>query len=164
MPPERNPLWKYWGPKGFRLASRLFVALYGRFPLLGELRSAAGIVREGENYIMVERSDGRGRCFPGGMAFWGESEESSLRREVREETGLQVLQCQYLWTYHNRHYLPSSVAVYQVETTGAVRGSWEGAVVRVPAGELEHNLFPIHAPILEYLRAQGMAPARAVRK
>lgn len=151
--PDSN-LWRRWGPKLFRLASRIFVATYGRFPVLGELRSAAGIVRRGDEFIMVERSDGRGICFPGGMAFWGENDAASLRREIREETGLEVTGCRFLWRYHNRHYLPSSVAVYETETTGTPRGSWEGGVVRVPIGKLRQELFPIHRPIVDYLEQE----------
>ncbi len=155
MTETRSNLWRRWGPGIFRLASRIFVATYGRFPLLGELRSAAGIVRSGGDFIMVERSDGRGICFPGGMAFWREDEAASLRREVREETGLEVTRCRFLWRYHNRHYLPSSVAVYETETTGTPRGSWEGRVVRVPIEKLRQELFPIHLPIVAYLEAEA---------
>lgn|SRR5487761_289394 len=143
------------GPWLFRLASWFVSATYGRFPIFGELRSAAGIILQGEALWMVERSDGRGRCFPGGVAHFRESEESTLRREIEEETGLRVSACRLLWRYHNRIYIPSQVAVYQVEAAGKPRDSWEGRVQLVPLAQVRDHLFPIHAPIADFLERNG---------
>ncbi len=145
------------GPKLFYLASKVFTAAYGRWPIFGELRSAAAIIYHGEALWMVERSDGRGRCFPGGIAWFRESEEATLRREVKEETGLRVTCCRLLWRYHTRVYLPSRVAVFLAEVEGEPHDSWEGQVLLVPKSDIRQQLFKIHVPIADYLESNGTA-------
>ncbi len=105
---------------------------------------------------MVVRSDGRGRCFPGGISSFRENEGVTLRREVQEETGLEIVSSRLLWTYHSHVYLPSQVAVFLAEAQGTPRDSWEGRVELVPRSELRKNLFAIHQPIADYLETGEM--------
>ncbi len=112
----------------FRICSRAVVATYGRFPVFGELRSSIALIRRGDEHLLQRRADDLGWAFPGGMALFWETDEQTLRREVREETGLPVVACRLLFVYHTRLYLPSRVSVYEaeVDASQALRGSWEG--------------------------------------
>lgn len=72
------------------------------------------IVKIGDEYLLVRRSEeddiGPGMWeFPGGKVEHSEDPEDSLRREVLEETGLNVsiVRTLYTWsdTFHGDHYV-----------------------------------------------------------
>ncbi|MGH9486511.1 MAG: NUDIX domain-containing protein [Terriglobales bacterium] len=138
------------GPTLFRLCSRLVVATYGRFPVFGELPSAAAVIRRGELFLLQWRSDGLGWAFPGGTSRPGESPEHTLRREVREETGLHLHSCQLLFAYSDRHHIPSRLSVFTAHAEGRLRSSWEGLVEWRPLPA--EPFFLPQLPILDYLR------------
>jgi len=146
------------GPRLFHLLSRLFVALYGRFPTFGHLPSSVGVLQRGESVLVVDRSDGLGWGFPGGMAWPWEREEQTLRREFREETGLEVTAARFLFRYRDRHFIPSRITVFAVEeASGPLVGSWEGEPRWVTLSELQTRVFACHAEILHRL---GQSPDR----
>jgi len=49
-----------------------------------------GIIVKDGKVLLIERDDGLGRALPGGMVEYGETTEDALKRELREETGLEV--------------------------------------------------------------------------
>lgn len=110
----------------FRCCSRVFTAVYGRWPVLGELPSSVAVIRRGGDFLLQWRSDGLGWAFPGGTARWRESPEHCLRRELREETGLELTDCRLWFTYSDGHYVPSRVSVFTATAIGEPRPSWEG--------------------------------------
>ena len=64
--------------------------------------SVAGIVVDSDNRVLVIRRDDNGRWeAPGGVLELDESFEDGVRREVREETGLQVDVEQLTGVYKN---------------------------------------------------------------
>lgn len=85
-----------WRQRLFAIISRSCIALYGRLPIFGALRGSAAIIRRENSFLVLERSDGLGLAFPGGMVHPWESEEQGLAREVREETGLRLTRCSFL--------------------------------------------------------------------
>lgn len=138
-------------PRLFRFLSRVFVAAYGRFPVLGELRSSVLVAQRGGEFLLQRRSDGLGWAFPGGTAWFWERAEQTLAREIREETGLEVGAAQLLFVYHDRHFVPSCVSVYSGAVTGRLRSSWEGEIAWMPLEAARGHFFPAQVPILEHL-------------
>lgn len=136
----------------FRCCSRAFVAGYARWPIFGELPGSVAVIRRGERYLLQWRNDGLGWAFPGGIAWPGESAEHTLRRELREETGLRIHSCQLLFTYPDRAYIPSRISVFTACAEGEPRPSWEGRPEwrALPA----EPFFLSHLPILAFLQSR----------
>jgi len=63
-------------------------------PKQKNLRVVAGLIREGGKVLLTQRKPGRHLGlhweFPGGKVEAGETDEEALRRELREELGLEV--------------------------------------------------------------------------
>jgi 8-oxo-dGTP pyrophosphatase MutT (NUDIX family) len=133
----------------FGLISRTCIAAYGRFPVFGTLRGSAAIIRRGSLFLVVERSDGLGLAFPGGLAHLGESDEQALARELREETGLHLTSQSLLLRYATQVPYPSQVAVFLAEAEGEPRPSWEGIPCWVDFSQVQQRLMPNQRPILE---------------
>lgn len=148
------------GARAFRLCSRLFVAVYGRCPVLGELRCTAAIIRRGDTVLLQDRSDGCGWAFPGGVAWLWEKLEQTMRREIQEETGLEVGACRLLFTFSCRRPVPQRIYVYAAEATGELRSSWEGRPSWQSLEPPPEPFFPSHLPILDHLRGQSVPLAR----
>jgi hypothetical protein len=74
----------------FWMVGRTSFALYRWFPLFGTLRASIAIIQRNQQFLVIQRNDGRGLSLPGRIASWKEAEEETLRREALEETGLQV--------------------------------------------------------------------------
>lgn len=135
----------------FLFCSRIFVGVYGRWPLFGRLRSSIGVIRRQDQFLVIERSDRLGFGFPGGITMPWESDERSLEREIKEETGLAVQSARLLFRYRDDHKLPSAISVFAVEATGQPRPSWEGRVCWLRLAELAPRIFPSHAAALQRL-------------
>lgn len=141
-----------WGPRLFRLCSRTFVAVYGRAPLLGELRCAVAVIQRGGTVLLQDRSDGCGWSFPGGVAWFWEQPEQTMRREVLEETGMKVENCRLLFSYSRRRPILQRIYVYAAEAGGEPRPSWEGASSWQWLDRLPTPFFAPHWPIISRLR------------
>lgn len=140
-----------WAPRLFWLCSKVFVAVYGRLPIFGTLRTAAAVIHQEDRYLMVERSDGRGLGFPGGIAMPWESDRRALERETDEETGLRVTAAEFWFRYRVRWPIPCWIAVYRATAEGQTRDSWEGRAVWVEAGEMRRRVFDSHEMIARRL-------------
>ncbi|NCJ05641.1 NUDIX domain-containing protein [Synechococcales cyanobacterium C] len=71
---------------------RLFQVALGvvfRHPVLGISLIA---LQEDGQIVMVRRQDNQKWSLPGGLVDWGESLPSTIQRELKEETGLEVAQ------------------------------------------------------------------------
>ncbi len=138
-----------WQQRLFGVISRTCIAAYGHFPLFGALRGSAAVIRRDDRFLVIERSDGLGLAFPGGLAHFWESEERALAREVLEETGLRLTSCSLLLRYATSVPYPSRVAVYRAEVEGHLRSSWEGLPCWVGFSELQQRLMLNQRPVLE---------------
>ncbi|HEV2118209.1 MAG TPA: NUDIX domain-containing protein [Terriglobales bacterium] len=140
----------------FGVISRTCIAVYGRFPIFGALRGSAAVIRRDHRFLVVERSDGLGLAFPGGLAHFWESDEHALARELLEETGLRLTSHALLLRYTTAIPYPSRVSVFLVEAEGELRPSWEGIPCWVEFSDLQERLMLNQRPILE----QGVLDAK----
>ena len=151
-----NPLFR---ARVFWLISRMGHAIYGRFPILGRIRGSVAVIRREGGYLVIRRNDGLGLGFPGGIARRKEPPEQAVRREVREETGLSVERAELLFDFRLDKPFPVHTFVFEVNTKGELRESWEGVPVVVGLEELEKGIVVSQRPIVSYLRSNGAALA-----
>jgi len=133
----------------FAIISRVGMAAYSRFPVFGSLRASVAVIRDAELVLVIERSDGRGLSFPGGLAFPWEPAEHALSREVAEETGLSVKTAIALFSYYASDELPCTITVFAVEAEGKLRESWEGSPKWLSVNDLRTGLIKSQQPIVE---------------
>lgn len=98
-------------------AGRAFQCAACGFRLYFNAASAAAVLLLDTNgralFLRRARDPGRGKFgLPGGFADPGESAEETVRREVREEVGLEVGALEYLCSFPNRY--PYAGVVYPV--------------------------------------------------
>ena len=122
--------------------------MYSRLPIFGALRGSAAIIRQEGRFLVLERSDGLGLAFPGGLINPWESEEQALARELQEETGLRLARCSFLLRYATSVPYRSQVAIYLAEAQGELRPSWEGIPRWVDFSELQQRLMPNQRSVL----------------
>ena len=126
--------------------------LYRWVPLFGSLRTSIAIIHRDQQFLVIQRNDGRGCSLPGGFAGWKEAEEETLRREVLEETGLRVTGQELRMRYHSAADPPCETCVFEVRATGELKNSWEGSPRWMTVAELEPRMLKSQRPVLELLR------------
>jgi 8-oxo-dGTP pyrophosphatase MutT (NUDIX family) len=99
--------------------------------------------------LVIDRNDGRGLCFPGGIAMPWETDGHAMVREVSEETGLRVKQSTELFTYPNSADIPIVITVFAVEAEGELRDSWEGSPRWLPLTDIRPRLLPSQKEIVD---------------
>ncbi len=139
----------------FWIVARTGLALYRSFPVFGSLRASIAIIRHNQEFLVIDRNDGRGFSLPGGIAGWKESEEEALRREVLEETGLRVTVQKLCSQYHSSDDVPCNISVYEVQAEGELKSSWEGSPVWATLIELESRILKSQRPVLRMLAANS---------
>jgi 8-oxo-dGTP pyrophosphatase MutT (NUDIX family) len=119
----------------------------------------AVVLREGQVLLTV-RSDLWGWELPGGAAMPGESGEGAVRREVREETGLEVEVEASVGEYVRTGFRPHTAHVYRcrfragtpVPSAEVLRLAW------FPVDAVPDTLFPWYRQPLADALAGGSAP------
>jgi 8-oxo-dGTP pyrophosphatase MutT (NUDIX family) len=143
----------------FWIFARTCFTLYRWFPLFGELRASIGIIHRGAQILVIQRNDGRGLSLPGGLAGRKEAEETTLRREVLEETGLSVTGLTLSMRYHSTADVPCVISVFEVEARGELKDSWKGSPKWMMPDELEPRLLESQRPVFELLtKISAVAP------
>jgi 8-oxo-dGTP pyrophosphatase MutT (NUDIX family) len=139
----------------FWIVSRACFQLYRWFPLFGSLRSSLAIIHQDRKFLVVKRNDGRGISLPGGIANRREGEETTMRREVREETGLVVESAEFQMRYHSTVDVPCDISVFVAQAKGALQASWEGTPQWMTVDEIDAQLMKSQRPVLPLLRKIG---------
>ncbi|HTZ98127.1 MAG TPA: NUDIX hydrolase [Terriglobales bacterium] len=135
----------------FWILSRAGLAIYSRFPIFGRLRVALGVIRNQDRILAIERSDGRGVSFPGGIAMPWEDIEKAAHREILEETGLRVTHSVLKMHYLDSVEVPVDLSVFEVEADGELRASWEGTPRWLDLNELRQRVLPSQRRIVDTL-------------
>jgi 8-oxo-dGTP pyrophosphatase MutT (NUDIX family) len=136
----------------FWIVARTCFTLYRWFPLFGALRASIGIIHRGQKILVIQRNDGRGISLPGGLSAWKEAEDTTLRREVLEETGLTVTGLELRMRYPSTADVPCTISVFEFEASGELKDSWEGSPRWMTPAELEPRLLESQRPVLELLK------------
>jgi 8-oxo-dGTP diphosphatase len=106
------------------------------------------ILKQGELYLLIERNDGRGYSFPGGLAMPWETAEQTMRREVLEETGLEISVAGLLFEYRTSREVPCDLSVFEAEASGSLSGSWEGSPHWLSLNEVKNRMLPSQREII----------------
>jgi len=103
-----------------------------------------GVVLGEQGVLLSVRSDLRGWELPGGNAVPGEAGEDALRRELLEETGVEVEVERLTGEYRRSGFRPHTARVYRCRAvSGEPRPSSETPLVRwFPPDEVPGTLFP----------------------
>lgn len=102
------------------------------------------VVLDGDRVLLTTRTDLHGWEIPGGNIDPGESGEDAVRREVHEETGLEVEVERHVGDYVRTGFRPHTARVYRCRVRGGnLRPSLETPQVRWYAlTALPQTLFP----------------------
>ena len=135
----------------FWLLSRTGLATYSRFPLFGRLHASVGVIRKGPLVLVIDRNDGRGVSFPGGLAMPWETAEHAMKREILEETGLRVKHSTPLFEYSSSADVPVVLSVFAAEVEGELKDSWEGTPRWLPMADIRPRLLPSQKEVVDRL-------------
>ena len=80
-----------------------------------------------------------------------ETAEEAVKREILEETGLQVRHSTLLFEYRNSEEVTVVLAVFAVEAEGELKDSWEGIPRWLPFTDIRPRLLPSQKEIVDRL-------------
>lgn len=134
--------------------------------VLAVLTVAEGYALQLRDDLPTVASPGHWALF-GGSVDRGETPEVAIRREIREELGLDITAWRELWRI--RYYVPFwDAEVRHVIFAADVTSAWshhilrEGQATRVfPIDDLPHPMVPVVAALLERYHDQVGAPGSA---
>ena len=148
--------WRGWRAGLFWIVSRTATCAYRAFPFRGYLPGAIAIIRRGRQFVVIDRSDGFGLAFPGGVGRRGEDPARTVLREVREETGLEIFSARLLFSFKDDSFYPAHTFVFAAEAGGQMRGSWEGAVTLASLDELRTRIIRSQQSVVQWLEREQM--------
>jgi 8-oxo-dGTP diphosphatase len=125
-------------PEGFEEFERAVTGYVRHFLetlIWGPFVTVDAIIEIGEAVVLIERSNPPfGFALPGGFVDYGESLEQAVRREAREETGLELLDLRQFHTYSDPSRDPrfhTVTTVFSARAEGLPTAGDDAAAVRV---------------------------------
>jgi 8-oxo-dGTP diphosphatase len=121
----------------------------------GPFVTVDAIIESGRGIVLIERSNPPfGFALPGGFVDYGESLEQAVRREAREETGLELLDLRQFHTYSDPARDPrfhTVTTVFAARAHGEPRAGDDAAAARVvPVADIPGLAFAFdHGQVLE---------------
>jgi len=96
--------------------------------------SVGAIIERNGDMLFLELSYLNGLGLPGGLVKDNEDIEAALKREIMEETGLNIANLQYLYSIPSSFkQIPTICIFFKVETEGETKDSIEGKLVWMKA-------------------------------
>jgi ADP-ribose pyrophosphatase YjhB (NUDIX family) len=113
--------------------------------------SVTGIIKKKDKVLFVDLSYLDGFSLPGGVVKEGENLENALEREIMEETGLTIKDCEYLGSVNSYFMgIPTLSVIYSIKAEGRLRGSEEGECMWLKKEDAINNLaYKINKKVLE---------------
>jgi ADP-ribose pyrophosphatase YjhB (NUDIX family) len=150
------------GFEAFRKVVEGYVRHFLEVLAWGPLVVVDAIVEAPGGIVVIERSNPPfGFALPGGFVDYGESLEEAVRREISEETGLEVADLRQFRTYSDPARDPrfhTISTVFTARASGQPRAGDDAAAVRVVRREEVPMLafaFDHGAILADWLRARG---------
>jgi 8-oxo-dGTP diphosphatase len=122
---------------------------------ISPMLSACLIIERDGKILLIDRADGLGYTIPGGIVRYRETIEQCVVREVREETGYEVVIDALVGVYSSLKRDPRfravSIAYRGTITGGSERGSGEGQPCwRMPGEVFGHMAFDCEQMLKDY--------------
>lgn len=127
--------------------------------MMASVETAVGVIVQNRRVLLAERPSHKPYSgyweFPGGKIEPGESSEQALRRELKEELGIDVVAMQYL--FEHSHIYPDKKVRLDIYTISKFTGSLEGQEGQqlkwLMLDDVAHyNLLPGNWPIVDQLK------------
>ncbi|MDE3088568.1 MAG: NUDIX hydrolase [Chloroflexota bacterium] len=144
------------------LKARVFHTVFDLINLmaLGNLPpilAVAAIIERNGSILFIDRSDGLGLSFPGGIVKWNETCKAAARREVHEETGYEIVITGLVGVYSDLKRDPRfrcvEIVYASVVVAGNGRSSREGQIDWIPKTSLPRVLGFDHQHVIgDYLK------------
>lgn len=121
------------------------------FVELPPVLSVAALIKKNDKVLFIDLSYMKGLGLPGGVVKKGENLEKALKREVFEETGLEIKDLKYFDSVSTFFRgIPSLSVIFNAKASGDTRSSEEGEPVWVEPDVAKNKLaYSINKTVLE---------------